>query len=93
MTGSTVRTSRRTLARTIRSCPVPDLVAAYDHAEAGELPRLVFHPSRDDADSTVPPESHSSSEMVYRGGANDVNLMLWAPEGGGPERYHAAGGR
>ena len=67
------------LTRTIRSCPVSELVAAYDHADAGELPRLVFHPSRDDADNAVPPESRSS-EMAFRGGANDVNLMLWAPE-------------
>ena len=68
------------LTRIIRSCPVSVLVAAYDHAEPGELPRLVFHPSQDDADSAVSPESHSGREMVYRGGANDVNLMLWAPE-------------
>ncbi len=56
----------------IGSNPVSDLVAAYDHPNPDESPRLVFHSGRNDGDS---------QEMAFRGTANGVHLLLWAPDG------------
>ena len=66
--------------RTIRRSPVAHLVAAYDHVDPDERPRLVFHSWRGEADSPLTPGPRGSREMGIRGGANDTHLMFWAPE-------------
>ena len=57
-----------------------ELVAAYEHANPGEPPRLVFHPALNEAGSPPSRGSRSGRERVYRGSAQRVHLMFWAPE-------------
>ena len=66
--------------RSRRGSPFEHLVAAYDHADPDEPPRLVFHSWRDDAVSGVSNEEHNLREARFRGSANATHLMLWAPE-------------
>ena len=58
--------------RQIRRIAVSDLLAAYDHPDPDEDPRLVFHSRREGGDS---------HEMRFIGSANGVHLMIWAPAG------------
>ena len=58
--------------RLIRDIAVSALVAAYDHTDPDERPRLVFHSRREDGDS---------HEMAFRGTATGVHLLLWASDG------------
>ena len=58
--------------RRIGSSSVSALVAAYDHTDPDERPRLVFHSRREDGDS---------HEMAFRGTATGVHLLLWASDG------------
>ena len=58
--------------RWIGSNEVSALVAAYDHPDPDERPRLVFHSRREDGDS---------HEMAFRGTATGVHLLLWASDG------------
>ena len=66
--------------RQVRGNVVAHMVAAYDHADPEERPRLVFHSWRDDPDVVPSPEERDRREAELRGTANGVHLMLWAPE-------------
>ena len=57
--------------RRISGNAVSDLVAAYDHPDPHERPRLVFHSRSEGGDSHV---------LNFRGTATGVHLLLWAPD-------------
>ena len=57
--------------RQIRRRAVSDLVAAYDHPDPDQRPRLVFHSRREGGDN---------HEMRFRGDANGVHLLIWSPD-------------
>ena len=63
-----------------RGGQVAHLVAAYDRADRGKEPGLVFHPWRDEADSPPSRGLRGSRERRFRGNAQGVHLMLWAPD-------------
>ena len=63
--------------RVIRSVPVSGLVAAYDHADPDEQHRLVLQHR---PDFPMSQELRGAREKQFRGSANSVHLMLWAPE-------------
>ena len=65
------------VSRRRRRIPVAHLVAAYDHVDPDQPPRLVFHSWRDDAASS---EDIDSREARFRGGINGASLMTWVPE-------------